>query len=41
MRSVRDRGMNDEGERDAGPEAEFVLDSHAELLVVISQLDRG
>jgi FMN phosphatase YigB (HAD superfamily) len=32
MRTARYRGMNDEGEADQGPEAEFVLDSHRELL---------
>ncbi len=41
MRTVRYRGMNDEGEADAGPEAEFVVDSHGELLDVIVSLDRG
>jgi FMN phosphatase YigB (HAD superfamily) len=41
MRTVRYRGMNDEGEADAGPEAEFVVDSHVELLDVIARLDRG
>lgn len=41
MRTARYRGMNDEGEADAGPEAEFVLDSHSELLDVIVGLDCG
>jgi putative hydrolase of the HAD superfamily len=41
MRTARYRGMNDEGEADAGPEAEFVLDSHEELVEVIVRLDRG
>jgi putative hydrolase of the HAD superfamily len=41
MRTVRYCGMNDEGEADAGPEAEFVVDSHGELLEVIARLDRG
>jgi putative hydrolase of the HAD superfamily len=41
MRTVRYRGMNDEGEADAGPEAEFVLDSHDELLELIVSLGRG
>jgi putative hydrolase of the HAD superfamily len=41
MRTARYRGMNDEGEADAGPEAEFVVDSHGELLDVIVRLDRG
>jgi FMN phosphatase YigB (HAD superfamily) len=41
MRTVRYRGMNDEGEADAGPEAEFVLDSHSDLVDVIARLDRG
>ncbi len=39
MRTARYRGMNDEPE--GGAEAEFVLDSHAELLEVIARLDRG
>jgi putative hydrolase of the HAD superfamily len=38
MRTVRYRGMNDEGEDDSGPEAEFVVDSHGELLGVIQSL---
>lgn len=38
MRTVRYRGMNDEGEADAGPEAEFVLDSHAELVELVGRL---
>src|SRR6476646_388723 len=38
MRTVRYRGMNDEGGGDAGPEAEFVLDSHAELVGLIERL---
>jgi putative hydrolase of the HAD superfamily len=37
MRTVRYRGMNDEPE--GGAEAEFVLDSHAELPGVIARLD--
>ncbi|HSS41121.1 MAG TPA: HAD family hydrolase [Solirubrobacterales bacterium] len=40
MRTVRYRGMNDEGEADAGPEAEFVLDSHDELVELIFSLGR-
>jgi putative hydrolase of the HAD superfamily len=40
MRTVRYRGMNDEGERDPGPEAEFVLDSHAELPALVERLGR-
>jgi len=40
MRTARYRGMNDEGEADPGPEAEFVLDSHRELLDVIAVLAR-
>jgi len=40
MRTARYRGMNDEGEADAGPEAEFVLDSHGELVDVIDVLAR-
>jgi FMN hydrolase / 5-amino-6-(5-phospho-D-ribitylamino)uracil phosphatase len=38
MRTVRYRGMNDEGEADAGPEAEFVLDSHRELVELIERV---
>jgi FMN phosphatase YigB (HAD superfamily) len=41
MRTIRYRGMNDDGEADTGPEAEFVVDSHGELLDVIARLDRG
>lgn len=41
MRTARYRGMNDEGEADAGPEAEFIVDSHEELLDVVVSLDRG
>jgi putative hydrolase of the HAD superfamily len=41
MRTARYRGMNDEGEADAGPEAEFIVDSHGELLDAIVSLDRG
>jgi FMN phosphatase YigB (HAD superfamily) len=40
MRTVRYRGMNDEGDADDGPEAEFVLDNHLELLDAIAVLDR-
>ncbi len=39
MRSVRYRGMNDEGHADSGVEADFVLDSHLELLDLIDRLD--
>jgi putative hydrolase of the HAD superfamily len=38
MRTVRYRGMNEEGEDDPGPEAEFVLDSHGELLALVERL---
>lgn len=38
MRTVRYRGMNDEGEADSGPEAEFVLDSHAELVELVGRI---
>ena len=31
MKTVRYRGMNDEADRDSGPEAELVIDSHLEL----------
>ena len=40
MRTVRYRGMNDEGDADLGPEAEFVLDSHRELIDVVAVLAR-
>lgn len=39
MKTVRYRGMNDEDDRDAGPEAEYVLDSHIELLDVVDDHD--
>jgi FMN hydrolase / 5-amino-6-(5-phospho-D-ribitylamino)uracil phosphatase len=38
--TVRYRGMNREGDAEAGEEAEFVIDSHDELLDVIALLDR-
>ncbi|MDX6636186.1 MAG: putative hydrolase of the superfamily [Solirubrobacterales bacterium] len=41
MRTVRYRGMNDEGEADPGPEAEFVLDSHRELVELIERVRVG
>jgi putative hydrolase of the HAD superfamily len=37
MRTVRYRGMNDEGDADPGPEAEFVLDSHRELVELVER----
>ncbi len=40
MRTVRYRGMNDEGDADSGPEADHVLDSHDELPDAIDLLDR-
>ncbi|HEX7280356.1 MAG TPA: HAD family hydrolase [Solirubrobacterales bacterium] len=40
MGTVRYRGMNDEAGRDAGPEADRVIDDHRELLGVIADLDR-
>ena len=40
MRSARYRGMNPEGDDEGGAEAEFVLDSHAELLEVVDVLAR-
>jgi putative hydrolase of the HAD superfamily len=40
MRTVRYRGMNEEGDSDPGHEAEFVLDNHLELIDVIDRLDR-
>jgi FMN phosphatase YigB (HAD superfamily) len=36
MRTARYRGMNSEPDSEAGPEADFVLDSHRELLGVIA-----
>jgi len=39
MRTVRYKGMNDEGDADPGHEAEFVLAGHLELLDVIDRLD--
>jgi FMN phosphatase YigB (HAD superfamily) len=41
MRTARYRGMNDEGEADSGPEAEFVLDAHAELVELVDSLRAG
>jgi FMN phosphatase YigB (HAD superfamily) len=38
MRTVRYRGMNDEGDADPGPEAEFVHDTHLELVGLIERL---
>jgi FMN phosphatase YigB (HAD superfamily) len=38
MRTARYRGMNDAGEDDPGPEAEFVLDSHRELIELVDRL---
>lgn len=38
MRTVRYRGMNDEAEADSGPEAEFVLDSHVELVELVERM---
>lgn len=40
MRTVRYRGMNPEGDSEAGPEADRVIDSHAELPDAIVDLDR-
>jgi FMN phosphatase YigB (HAD superfamily) len=39
MKTVRYRGMNDEGDREPGPEAEFVIDHHEELLDAIDRAD--
>jgi putative hydrolase of the HAD superfamily len=41
MRTVRYRGMNPEGDSEAGKEADFVIDSHDQLLDVIALLDRN
>jgi FMN phosphatase YigB (HAD superfamily) len=38
MRTVRYRGMNDEGVADRGPEADHVLDAHAELVALVDSL---
>jgi len=38
MRTARYRGMNDEGEADRGPEADHVLDTHAELVELVDSL---
>ena len=40
MRAVRYRGMNPEGDSEAGPEADRVIDGHEELLDAIAELDR-
>jgi putative hydrolase of the HAD superfamily len=40
MRTVRYRGMNPEGDSEAGAEAEFVVDSHLGLLEVVERLAR-
>ena len=39
MRTVRYRGMQDD--RGDGPEADFVIDGHAELLAVVDRLSRS
>jgi putative hydrolase of the HAD superfamily len=39
MRTVRYRGMNDEGDADPGPEADFVVASHDQIPDVIALLD--
>jgi putative hydrolase of the HAD superfamily len=36
MRTARYRGMHDDADSEGGPEADFVLDSHRELLDVVS-----
>jgi FMN phosphatase YigB (HAD superfamily) len=40
MRTVRYRGMNPEGDSEAGAEADRVIDDHGELLGAIADLDR-
>lgn len=40
MKTVRYRGLNDEGDADPGPEADLVLDSHDELPAAIAELSR-
>ncbi|HEX6603111.1 MAG TPA: HAD family hydrolase [Solirubrobacterales bacterium] len=39
MKTVRYRGMNPEGDREQGPEAELVIDNHLELLDAIDRDD--
>ena len=39
MKTVRYRGMNDEGDREPGPEAELVIDDHQELLDAIDRIN--
>jgi putative hydrolase of the HAD superfamily len=38
MRTVRYRGMNPEGDEEDGTEAEFVIDSHADLAALVDRL---
>ncbi len=38
MRTARYRGINDEGDEEGGGEAEFVLDSHPELVELVERL---
>jgi FMN hydrolase / 5-amino-6-(5-phospho-D-ribitylamino)uracil phosphatase len=40
MGTVRYRGLNPEGDREDGPEADFVLDSHAGLAEVVERFNR-
>lgn len=40
MGTVRYRGMNPEGDHEDGSEADFVLDSHAELVELVNRLNR-
>jgi hypothetical protein len=40
MKTIRDRGMNPEGDAETGPEADRVIDDHGELLGAIADLDR-
>lgn len=41
MTTVRYRGMNDEGDADSGPEADFVLDQHGELPALVDAIARA
>lgn len=41
MRTARYRGMNDDGTSDRGPEADHVLDTHAELVELVDSLRAG
>jgi putative hydrolase of the HAD superfamily len=40
MRTARYRGLNDDRDDEAGAEADFVIDSHAELVAIVERLSR-